>query len=325
MKFTVFLACDVSCYADDEEIEAASVEEAIAKCAALIHDVEMKPGWDLGTDCHRIVEMQDEDGDTVCEDVDLDGLIAAASPAGEASVTREGAPARQDINAELLAALSDLIDMAMPENELDEDDEDREVFRRAIAARDAALKGAEPTKPQVLVVVYDGVAQPYHSPNEVEVHTVGIDSDQPEDNYGTVLPKSFRGLATQAGIIDDVTFDEPDGNEVVDLRDIRGPMVQEDDDSQPSKFGVVWSNSTVEIAQTGYEFDTKEQAEAVGLKGVEWFQRKLDRVVPFITIDVYVGTQVDWTADESEIPTGFYVDHGDDGIAPVWHEHGVNQ
>ena len=208
MKFTVDLACSVSCYAPGHEIEAESVEAAIQQCVKLINDVEMDPAWDFGTNEHRIVLMQDEDGDTVCEDIDLDQAIAAASPAGEASVTREGAP--QSVNMALLRAVTELLEVVDGGGEpLDWEETEREIYHRAVAARDAAVKGIEPTtiKPQVLVVVYDGVPEPYHNPNEVEVHTVGIDSDQPEDNYGTVLPESFRGLATQAGIIDDVTFE----------------------------------------------------------------------------------------------------------------------
>ena len=204
MKFTVDLACDVSCYAPGHEIEAESVEAAIQQCVKLIDDVEMKPAWDFGTNEHRIVLMLDEDGNTVCEDVDLDQAIAAASPAGEASVTREGAP--QSVNMALLRAVTELLEVVDGGGEpLDWEETEREIYHRAVAARDAALQET-PTKPQVLVAVYDGVAEPYHNPNEVEVHTVGIDSDQPEDNYGTELPESFRSLATQAGIIDDVTF-----------------------------------------------------------------------------------------------------------------------
>ena len=89
------------------------------------------------------------------------------------------------------------------------------------------------------------------------------------------------------------------------------------------KYGVVWSNNETEIAQTGYQFDTPEQAEEIGRKGIEWFRKKWDQICPLESLSKFIGVKVDWTAEEHEVATGFYVDHGVDDNYLKWHEHAV--
>lgn len=97
------------------------------------------------------------------------------------------------------------------ENELGEGWQPKyRTLRESLSYLKQSIKSAESAtveKPRVLIAVVDGAVEPYFNPNEVDVHHVGIDTDEPEDNYGTQLPERFRGLATEAGILDDVTFE----------------------------------------------------------------------------------------------------------------------
>lgn len=78
-------------------------------------------------------------------------------------------------------------------------------------------------------------------------------------------------------------------------------------------FGIVWSSREEEIAQTGYVYNTVEEAAIVGRKGLKWFIEKIGE------LQDEVGTQVDWTCDDAEAnPIGFYVDN-EDGFTQ-WHE-----
>lgn len=94
----------------------------------------------------------------------------------------------------------------------------------------------------------------------------------------------------------------------------------EDDPAGTNKFGVVWSDENLELVHTGYVFVTKEQAIEAGRKGLEWFRRKWRQELPYVELGESLGTGVSWTADECEVPTGFYVDHGDNDDVAEWHE-----
>ena len=81
------------------------------------------------------------------------------------------------------------------------------------------------------------------------------------------------------------------------------------------KYGVVWSSQEHELAQTGYVFDTIELAAAAGRKGLLWFKESQGQ-----EIREAVGTQVDWTTDSDQEPTGFYVDSDDERFSILWHD-----
>ncbi|MGA2253036.1 MAG: hypothetical protein ABSG53_00105 [Thermoguttaceae bacterium] len=71
--YNACIAEDVSCYADNIMIEAASDEEAIqlAIGMALAGDYTSRPCWENGTTNLRIVSVQDEDKETIAEGIEL--------------------------------------------------------------------------------------------------------------------------------------------------------------------------------------------------------------------------------------------------------------
>lgn len=87
-------------------------------------------------------------------------------------------------------------------------------------------------------------------------------------------------------------------------------------DNDEKEFGVVWSSAELEIAQTGYVFETFEEAAECGRKGLKWFKTE-GTLEATVEIDEVVGTQVDWTADSAEKPLGFWVDTRE-GNSNVW-------
>ena len=112
---------------------------------------------------------------------------------------REGAP--QSVNMALLRAVTELLEVVDGGGEpLDWEETEREIYHRAVAARDAAVKGIEPKKLRVLCHVHGGVASLAYDPG---IEHIVID----EDDGGPIdVPSDWQDLADQL----DIVSDDPD-------------------------------------------------------------------------------------------------------------------
>ena len=67
-KYQVCVACEVTCYGE-KEVEADNLEEAIESVKNALP--LLTQSWGSASD-YRIVEVQDEKGDTIAENIDID-------------------------------------------------------------------------------------------------------------------------------------------------------------------------------------------------------------------------------------------------------------
>ena len=113
---------------------------------------------------------------------------------------REGAP--QSVNMALLRAVTELLEVVDGGGEpLDWEETEREIYHRAVAARDAAVKGVEATpvqKTRVLVYAAEGRCNAAYD-TRCGMEIIIIDNDRNVDE----IPTTWDDLASQLGIVQD--------------------------------------------------------------------------------------------------------------------------
>lgn len=236
-KYSVFYAADVSCYLDEFEIKAANDEAALEIARLSFERVShrLEPDYGTGFSNERIVEIKNENGETVRADEEIypvAGANDAVSPAPKS---------QQPVNVQVLKAMLDLLAIAEQGDPADE--EERTTLEAARAAARAAKAEAcvpcpdctaaeqlcescgghgfvpkTPASLRVLCHVSGGVASLAY---DFGIEHVIADADEggPID-----IPAGWEDLAEQLGIeTDDENDDECNtvtcsscGNEVAD-------------------------------------------------------------------------------------------------------------